>query len=66
MVAHLVGDDGLAADPFDQALGELPVAVLLDQVGIGFDDLELEGGTAAVEDDYVQDGILSLRGLGNR
>ena len=62
LVAHLEGDDGLAADPLDQALGELPVGVLLDQVGVGFDDLELEGGTAAVEDEYVHDGILSLRG----
>ena len=58
VIAHLEGDDRLAADPFDQALGELPVAILLDQVGIGFDDLELEGRTAAVEDEYVHDGTL--------
>ena len=58
VVADLEGDDRLAADPFDQPLGQLPVAVLLDQVGVGFDDLELEGRTAAVEDEYVHDRTL--------
>jgi hypothetical protein len=41
-VAHLEGDDGLAANPLHQPLGQLPVGVLLDQVDVGLDDLELE------------------------
>jgi len=42
MVAHLEGDDRLAANPLDEALGQLTVGVAFDELGVCLDDLELE------------------------
>ena len=56
------GDERLAADPLDHAAGELAVGVSLDRVEVGVDDLELEGGAAGVQDQYVHEPMLMAAG----
>ena len=52
----LEGDDGfLGPDLLDQSLGDALVSVGLEEFEVGIDDLELDGGTAAIEDEYVHE-----------
>jgi hypothetical protein len=43
VVLGLERDDGLASHPLDEPFRQQPFGVTLDQVGVGLDDLELQG-----------------------
>ena len=53
--ACLHGDQRLASDSFDNAFRQLLVFFFLDEIKIGFDDLEFEGRGAAIKDEDVHE-----------
>lgn len=53
LALDLKGDECLSDDTFKEAPGETPVGIFLDEIEIGFNNLEFDGGRTAVKDEYV-------------